>query len=112
LDKIRTLFKLCRTSDVCPEQPFKTEMNGEDLAVFEVDGQYWVTQDDCTHGPGRLSEGFVEGNEIECPFHQGRFNILTGEPTSPPCTVPLRTWKTVIQDGKIFIDSNENGPAL
>lgn len=104
------LFELCRIEDVRPEQPFKTEMNGEELAVFEVDGQYWVTQDMCTHGPGNLSDGYMEGEEIECPFHQGRFNVKTGEPTSPPCTHALRTWTAVVRDGKIFVDSNENGP--
>lgn len=108
MDKITTLFELCRTEDVRPDQPFHAEMNGEELAVFEVDGAYCVTQDACTHGPGRLSEGYVEGTEIECPFHQGRFNILTGAPTSPPCTEPLRTWKTVIVDGKVCVDSDEH----
>jgi nitrite reductase/ring-hydroxylating ferredoxin subunit len=95
--------ELCRVSDVTPEQPLRVEVNGEALAVFEVDGNYYVTQDGCTHGPGSLSEGYVDGKEIECPFHQGRFNILTGAPCSAPCTVPLKTWNVFVEGGRIFL---------
>ena len=98
------LFDLCGVENVSADQPFKTEMQGEELAVFEVDGQYYVTQNECTHGPGSLADGYVDGAEIECPFHQGRFNVLTGAPTCPPCTVPLRTWTVTVRDGRIFID--------
>jgi nitrite reductase/ring-hydroxylating ferredoxin subunit len=50
-----------------------------------------------------LSEGFVEGEEVECPFHQGRFNIRTGAPTAPPCTIPLKTWEPKIMNGEVWI---------
>lgn len=104
-------FELCRVEDVSADVPFKTDMNGEELAVYEVDGKYYVTQNACTHGPGSLGDGYVDGEEIECPFHQGRFNILTGEATSPPCTVALRTWDVTVRDGRIFVDSAQNPPA-
>ena len=97
------LVELCEASRVGPDAPVRAEVNGEVYAVFEVDGNYYVTQDACTHGPGSLSEGFVEGDEIECPFHQGRFNVRTGQPTSPPCIVPLRTWSVHIREGKLLI---------
>lgn len=103
------LFELCRTSDVTPELPFKAMMDGEVLAVFEVEGGYYVTQDHCTHGPGSLSDGYVDGCEVECPFHQGRFNICTGQPTSAPCTEPLRVWKAVVRDGRIYVDRGQPG---
>ena len=95
------LTALCATSDVTQDLPVKAELNGEDVVVFQVGDQYYVTQDRCTHGPGSLSEGYVEGEEIECPFHQGKFSIITGLPTSPPCTVPLRTWAVRVRDGQV-----------
>jgi len=105
------LIELCRAADVTPDQPFKAELNGEQLAVFEVDGKYYVTQDQCTHGPGSLAEGYTEGEEIECPFHQGRFNVISGQPTSAPCTVPLRIWAVTLRDEKIYIDAAQHETA-
>jgi nitrite reductase/ring-hydroxylating ferredoxin subunit len=99
-----TLFKLCTVGDVSPDLPYKAQMDGVDLAVFQVDDAYYVTQDLCTHGPGSLCEGYVDGCEVECPFHQGKFNIITGVPTAPPCTEPLKTWKVVVQGDDILID--------
>jgi len=99
----RELVELCGTTSVSPDTPVRAEVDGEGYDVFELDGEYYVTQDACTHGPGLLSEGVVEGDEIECPFHQGRFNIRTGEPTLPPCIVALRTWPVHVRDGRIFI---------
>ena len=106
-----TFVALCRVEDVGPDTPFKAELNGEPLAVFQVGDAYYVTQDSCTHGPGSLSEGYVDGEEIECPFHQGRFNILSGEPTLAPCTIPVRTWQVTLRDGVILVDSAEHKPA-
>lgn len=99
-----TLTVLCAADDVKPDQPARAEIDGESYAVFLVDGQYYVTQDMCTHGPGSLSEGFVDGCEIECPFHQGRFDIKTGLPSAPPCSEALRVWDARVVDGKVCID--------
>ncbi|TPG44919.1 non-heme iron oxygenase ferredoxin subunit [Roseomonas nepalensis] len=98
------LQALCDTTAVEGDTPVRAELAGEAYAVFLVDGAYYVTQDLCTHGPGSLAEGFVEGGEIECPFHQGKFDIRTGEPTAPPCTEALRTWDARVVEGKVCID--------
>jgi len=66
---------------------------GVPLAVYEVSGACFVTSDRCTHAHALLSEGYLEGFLIECPFHQGLFDIRTGEAKGPPCTEPLRTFE-------------------
>jgi nitrite reductase/ring-hydroxylating ferredoxin subunit len=96
------LVLLCQASDVTEDTPVKSSIAGEDVAVFQVGEDYYITANLCTHGPGELSDGFVEGDEIECPFHQGKFSILTGLPTAPPCTVPLKTWTAELKDGAIY----------
>lgn len=101
------LTRLCDTSDVGPDTPARAEVDGETYAVFEVDGEYFVTQDLCTHGPGYLSEGYVEDGEVECPFHQGRFDIRTGAPTLAPCTEAVCTWAVTIRDGGVWIDPRQ-----
>ena len=86
------LTRLCEVSDVSEDLPFRAEVDGVGYAIFEVGQLYFVTADMCTHGPGFLSEGYAEGCEVECPFHQGRFDLRTGVPTSP-CERVLTTRK-------------------
>ena len=62
------------------------------------------TDDLCTHGPGSLSEGYIDGDVVECNFHNGQFNIKTGEVVSPPCMVPIKTYPATVEDGKVFIE--------
>jgi nitrite reductase/ring-hydroxylating ferredoxin subunit len=100
------LIRLCSASMVHAGTPARVERDGRAYAIFVVAGQYHVTQDACTHGPGSLAEGWVEGEEVECPFHQGRFHIPSGLPTAPPCTIPLRVWPARLIDGDIWIGAN------
>ena len=86
------------------DAPRQVERGGFAYAVFQSGDEYFVTADECTHGPGFLSEGAVIGMEIECPFHQGRFDLRTGACTLPPCFEPVRVWTAHLVDGQICID--------
>jgi nitrite reductase/ring-hydroxylating ferredoxin subunit len=97
-------LELCSTDDVAPGAALKVEAEDMTLAVFNVDGQFYVTDDCCTHGPGSLSEGYIEGDVVECNFHNGQFNIRTGEVVSPPCMVPIKTYPAMVVDGKVTIE--------
>ena len=100
----RTQLVLCSTGDVAVGTAIKVERQGLELAVFNIEGEFYVTDDHCTHGPGSLSAGFIEGDIVECNFHQGQFNIRTGEVVLPPCFVPVKTYPTVVRDGKVIIE--------
>ena len=63
-------MKLCMVNELAPGEALKVELAGLTLAVFNVDGSFHVIDDQCTHGPGSLSEGFLDGEVIECNFHQ------------------------------------------
>lgn len=97
-------IELCSTADVAPGAALKVETEGLELAVFNLDGAFYVTDDLCTHGPGSLSEGYIDGDVVECNFHNGQFNIKTGEVVLPPCMVPIKTYPTVVEDDKVFIE--------
>ena len=97
-------IELCSASDVAPGGALKVERGELALAVFNVEGEFFVTDDACTHGPGSLSEGYIEGDIVECNFHNGQFNIRTGEVVAPPCMVPVKTYRTLVEDGKVFIE--------
>jgi biphenyl 2,3-dioxygenase ferredoxin component len=96
--------ELCKVDDVAAGGVRRIEAGGLTLAVYNLDGDFYVTDDSCTHGPGSLSEGFVDGDTIECNFHQGVFNIRTGECVRPPCMIPVKTYRTVVEDGRVFVE--------
>ena len=97
-------IELCNISDIATGAALRVERDDLILAVFNVGGEFFVTDDACTHGPGSLSEGYIEDDIVECNFHNGQFNIKTGEVVSPPCMVPVKTYRTLIEDGKVFIE--------
>jgi nitrite reductase/ring-hydroxylating ferredoxin subunit len=99
-----TRIKLCNTEDVAAGAALKVETADLVLAVFNMGGQFYVTDDACTHGPGSLSEGYIEDDVVECNFHNGQFNIRTGEVVAPPCMVPVKTYPAVVEDGGVYIE--------
>ena len=99
-----TRIKLCNAEEVAVGSALKVETGGLVLAVFNLGGEFYVTDDACTHGPGSLSEGFIEDDVVECNFHNGQFNIRTGEVVSPPCFVPVKTYPATVEDGGVYIE--------
>jgi nitrite reductase/ring-hydroxylating ferredoxin subunit len=94
---------LCDVRDVTEGTALEVEVGDLLLAVFNVDGTFHVTDNNCTHGPGLLSEGSLDGTVVECDFHGGQFDIRTGAAVGPPCVVPVKTYPTVIDGGKVVI---------
>lgn len=107
MSEIAGPMSLCAADEVEEDVPVRVERDGMAYAVFTRAGAYYVMQDLCTHGPGLMSEGYVEGDEVECPFHQGRFSFITGAVTAAPCTEPMRTWTAQVVDGQVCIDPAE-----
>ncbi|HET9822247.1 MAG TPA: non-heme iron oxygenase ferredoxin subunit [Burkholderiaceae bacterium] len=105
MSKVCQRVALCRAEEVKPGCALRVEKAPLTLAVFNVDGTIYVTDDACTHGPGSLSEGCLEGDVIECDFHNGAFNVRTGEVVRAPCMIPLRTYSAVVDDeGQVSIE--------
>lgn len=100
----RTKLRLCSTDEVDFDSAIRVEVDDLVLAVFNIDGMFFVTDDQCTHGPGSLSEGDISGHIVECDFHYGAFDIRTGEVAAPPCMVPVRTYQAVVEDDAVFIE--------
>lgn len=82
---------------------FGAEVQGIPLAIYLVRDQVFATHDICTHAYARLSEGFLEDLNIECPLHQGMFNVKTGEPTGAPCTKAVRTYPAKLEGNEVFV---------
>jgi nitrite reductase/ring-hydroxylating ferredoxin subunit len=99
------MISLCPTSEVPEGEAIKVERDGLSLAVFNLGGRFFVTDDSCTHGPGSLSEGEIDGEIVECNFHNGAFHIPTGRVEAPPCMVALRTYAVSVVDGQVCIEA-------
>ncbi|QWW72360.1 non-heme iron oxygenase ferredoxin subunit [Rhizobium sp. WYJ-E13] len=104
MNDLRTRLRVCSTEDVDWDSALRVEIEDLVLAVFNVNGMFYVTDDLCTHGPGSLSEGFLEGHEIECDFHNGKFDVRTGQVTAPPCMVPVKTYNVTVEGTDVMID--------
>jgi naphthalene 1,2-dioxygenase system ferredoxin subunit len=76
---------------------------GRDIALVEVNGQVFATDNQCTHGAALLSDGFLLDDEIECPLHQGRFNVCTGQAMCAPLTENLRTYPVRIEGSRVLL---------
>ncbi|MFZ5692197.1 MAG: non-heme iron oxygenase ferredoxin subunit [Pseudomonadota bacterium] len=96
--------ELCKTDHVLEGTAIRVDTEGLTLAVYNIAGQFYVTDDSCTHGPGSLSEGYIDGHIVECDFHNGQFDIRTGEVVAPPCLVPVKTYQALVEDGVVFIN--------
>jgi len=104
--ELQMLTRLCPAADV-PEQGVKqVAPPGRDAeyAVYRLDGEFFATDDLCTHGMVSLSYGDVEDGIINCPMHGGAFDIRTGKPTALPCRMPLKTYKVVVVGDDLFAE--------
>lgn len=91
--------------DAVPDEDvMAVAVQGRELAFYGVDGQVYVTDNICTHGHARLSDGFLEGREIECPLHQGKFDVCSGKALCAPLSADLRSYPVKIENGRVYVD--------
>ena len=77
--------------------------NGHDIALFSVGGEVFAIDNLCSHGNAKLCEGFVEGEQVECPFHQAQFSLRDGSVSCGPATEAVKSWPVKVQSGRVFL---------
>lgn len=80
------------------------DAGGKSFALYMVHGEVYVTDNICTHGNARLCDGFLEGHEIECPLHQGKFDIRNGKAMCAPLTEDVKTYPVKIEGTRVFVE--------
>ncbi len=90
--------------DVPEDDVMGIDINAKSIALYQVDGEIFATDNICTHGNARLCDGFLEGHEIECPLHQGKFDIRNGKAMCAPLTEDIRTYPVKIEGGRVFVE--------
>lgn len=91
-------------ADVPDDDVIAVTVGGAELALYGVEGTIFATDNICTHGHARLCDGFLDGHEIECPLHQGKFDIRSGQATCQPAMLPLHIFPVKIENGRVFVD--------
>lgn len=82
------------------------DVDGAQIVVFNLDGEYYAIEDLCTHDGGKLTGGTIEGDEIVCPRHGARFCIKTGAALTAPAYEAVATFPIKVENGNIFVNDN------
>jgi naphthalene 1,2-dioxygenase ferredoxin component len=88
---------------VAPDAPVRAQVGNHRLVLYQAEGGYYATAEFCTHARASLADGYQEGFRIECPLHQGVFDVRTGAAIGPPCTIAIRSYPVRVSDGILMI---------
>ena len=97
-------IQACATGDIDDEDLLRFDYGDRTFCIYNTPKGFFATDGMCTHEAEHLEFGMVIDTVIECPLHQGRFDIPTGKALSAPVCVDLKTYPVKIEDGNIYID--------
>ncbi len=100
--------RVAAVGEVPPGEGKLVRVGDRFLALFNCDGTYYAVDDTCTHAEASLSEGFLQGCEIECPLHGGRFDVRTGKATWSPAFVPVATYAVRVEGSDVLVANEPN----
>jgi 3-phenylpropionate/trans-cinnamate dioxygenase ferredoxin component len=99
-----TFVRACGVADVATGQALQVDLADRDVAVVRAGDDWYAVDDECSHAAIPLSEGDVEGCEIECWLHGSRFDLRTGKPSGPPATEPVRIYPVRVEGDDVLVD--------
>jgi naphthalene 1,2-dioxygenase system ferredoxin subunit len=95
---------VCPTSSLVEGDVVGVRVGEREIALYESEGEVFASYNTCTHGDARLSDGFFDGRQIECPLHQGCFDVRTGQAMCAPVTADLKIFRARKTDGKVYVE--------
>ena len=98
--------KVADVGEISPGEMKVVEVGGEQILLVNVEGNIHACDDICSHAYASLSEGDLNGDEVECPLHGSAFNVVTGEALTPPAEDRIRIFEVRIDGQDVLI-----GPA-
>ena len=96
--------KVATISEIDDQSAKLLEIEGKRIALFNLEGQFYALDDTCPHASGPLSEGSIEDEDVECPWHGSRFNIKTGEVTAPPALEKVARYNVRVAGDDIEVE--------
>jgi nitrite reductase/ring-hydroxylating ferredoxin subunit len=97
-------IKIATVDEIAPGEAKLVEVNGNEIALFNVSGQFHAIDNNCTHVGGPLCEGEISGSEVTCPWHGATFDVTTGRVLGPPAMEAVNRYNLRIADGSIEIE--------
>ena len=98
-------FKAISMKDLENEEAKEITVSEEKkITIFNVNNNFFATDNFCTHENASLCDGYIDGDTVECPLHQGVFCISTGKALEAPATIDLKTYKTKIENDFVYVD--------
>ena len=98
-------FKAISIKDLENEEAKEIVISEEKkITISNVDNNFFATDNFCTHENASLCDGYIDGDTVECPLHQGVFCISTGKALEAPATIDLKTYKTKIENNFVYVD--------
>lgn len=101
-----TWIEVAQRSDLVEGAGLRVEIDGFPIALWNVAGEIYATQDSCTHEETSLSDGDLWDDEVECPLHGAQFNVRTGAVLTLPAIFPLRTFPVKIEGDAVYVGWN------
>jgi 3-phenylpropionate/trans-cinnamate dioxygenase ferredoxin subunit len=99
--------RVCSADELVVDQATRVVVDGTPIAlVKDSAGDIHAIGDTCTHGEISLSEGFIEGETLECWAHGSQFSLLTGKPLNLPAYEPVPVYQVELIDGDVYLDPN------
>ena len=96
-------LNVATTDELKPGEVKVVDIDGTDVALFNIAEEYFAVEDLCTHDGAEIASGCIHGDVIECPRHGARFSIRTGEVTAPPAYEPLHLFALEVRAEQIFV---------
>ena len=97
-------IKIANVEELTPGHAKLVEVNGNEIALFNVGGRFHAIDNNCTHVGGPLCEGEINGSEVTCPWHGATFDVTTGRVLGPPAMEAVNRYNLRIADGSIEIE--------
>jgi nitrite reductase/ring-hydroxylating ferredoxin subunit len=91
-------------SDIPEGEAIQVRVGSTPIAIYKLGGRLYATHDTCTHAYACLSEGYIEGEHVDCPLHQGRFHIPTGRAVEFPAKEDVRSFPVREQAGRVLVE--------
>jgi nitrite reductase/ring-hydroxylating ferredoxin subunit len=95
---------VAKTNEIEPGQARLVDVQGKQIALFNVDGKFFALANTCTHRGGPLAEGEISGHEVTCPWHGATFDVRTGEVVGPPAQQAVAPYGVRVTESDVEVE--------
>ena len=108
MSQAQNWVQACAVDDIDEEDLLRFDHDERTFCIYNTPDGFFATDGYCTHEDEHLENGIVIDCVIECPLHQGRFDVRDGRALSAPVCVDLKTWPVKVEKGLVYVDIDEN----